>query len=199
MNLNNKEIEALIQASGMIAEQSEDEKYSLFMQNICDKLKVIKAFGLTVKLSPERKKRIRVLLDQASSTSLEYSQYAGDMSMINEYDRIKKEAAAITDAMGDVEGQLRADQEHAKKLLEACFDRVKQDLIDEEMAKSSAEAERKARVDDRYLCALEDYNELSKWTYTVRNKFSTLCKTREDAKQSVSTARNSIIAEGYNS
>ena len=188
--MNSKEIEALIHASGMIAEQSEDEKYSLFMQNICDKLKVIQAFGLTVKLSSERKKRIRALLDQASSTSLEYS---------NEYDRIKKEAAAITDAMGDVEGQLRADQEHAKKLLEACFDRVKQDLIDEEMAKSSAEAERKARVDDRYLCALEDYNELSKWTYTVRNKFSTLCKTREDAKQSVSTARNSIIAEGYNS
>lgn len=197
MNLNRNEIDALIHAAGFIAEQSDDEKYTLLMLGIADKLKTIQSFGITVALTADKKKRIRALLDQASETSLKYSSYAGDMGMINEYDMIKKEAAAISDALGDVEGQLRADQEHAKKLLDANMDRIKQDLIDNGEAKSSAEAERKARSDDRYLSALEDYNELSKWTYTVKNKFNTLLKTREDAKQSVSTARNSIIAEGY--
>lgn len=198
MNLNGKEIEALRDAAGLIAEQSDDLRYRKFMQDVADKLTVISGFGLTNRLDAAKKKRMRELLDEASRVSLDYSSYAGDMAMINEYDRIKKESAAITDALGDMEGQMRAEQEHAKKLVDAILDRVAQDLLDTGAAKSTAEASRKAKADARYLSALEDYNELSKWTYVVKNKFNTVMKTREDAKQSVSTARNSIIAEGYN-
>lgn len=39
-------------------------------------------------------------------------------------------------------------------------DRIKEDLLDRELAKSNAEAERKAKVDPRYEVALGDYKEM---------------------------------------
>lgn len=44
----------------------------------------------------------------------EYRGLKGDMSLINEYDRLKKESSAVSDAIGDIEGQLRADVDIAK-------------------------------------------------------------------------------------
>ena len=71
-------------------------------------------------------------------------------------------------------------------------------LLDREMAKSNAEAERKAKVDPRYEVALGDYKEMLEVIYTTRNKYSTIDSVHDDLRQSVSTGRNSIIKEGYN-
>ena len=62
--------------------------------------------------------------------------------MINEYDRLKKEIGTVQDQLGDVEGQLRAAGEVIKKELDMIADRIKEDLLDRELAKSNAEAER---------------------------------------------------------
>ena len=129
----------------------------------------------------------------------DFSGYAGDMGMINEYDRLKKEIGTVQDQLGDVEGQLRAAGEVIKKELDMIADRIKEDLLDRELAKSNAEAERKAKVDPRYEVALGDYKEMLEVIFTTRNKYSTVDSVHDDLRQSVSTGRNSIIKEGYNS
>lgn len=189
----------LIQIVDMLVENHEDQKESIILSIISDKIKTYQDYRIGVQLSAEKKRRIIDLTNEGRKIALEYAKYAGDMGMIDEYDRLKKEAAAVYDALGDIEGQLRADMEIAKKQLDVILDRIKEDLLDQELAKSNAEAERKARVDPRYEAALEDYRDFCKMGYVIKNKLKSLADIHDDIRQSVSTARNSIIREGYNS
>lgn len=176
----------------------EDPKEAAKLHNIMDKCDACLALRLSAKLTHEKKVRCNELVRAGSKASAEYSGYAGDMGMINEYDRMKKEIAVLADSIGDVEGQLRAEAEIAKRELEVILEKVKDDLIGREEVKSNAEAERRAKTDMRYSVALEDYKELVKYATVIKNKYRSLVDTRDDLRQSVSTARNSIIAEGYN-
>ena len=54
-------------------------------------------------------------------------------------------------------------------------------------------------IDPRYEVALGDYKEMLEVIFTTRNKYSTVDSVHDDLRQSVSTGRNSIIKEGYNS
>lgn len=197
MNFTQRELELLEHSIGLITESIVDEKTSFEYNKIYEKIKISLEYKLSTRMTPAKKRRCEELVKTASALILEYSGYSGDMGMINEYDRLKKEIGVICDSIGDVEGQLRADCEAAKRQLDVILDRIKDDLLAHEEAKSNAEAERKARVDTRYESAMEDYRVLCKYTNVIKNKFKALSDTRDDVRQSVSTARNSIIAEGY--
>ena len=198
MRFNTKQIEMIKDVFELFIVNMDDKKSMLMAQSIIDNCDECLKFKIGTIVTDTKKRRCIELLKAASEITKEYAQYAGDMAMINEYDKLKKECAVIADSIGDVEGQLRADSEAAKRGLDVVLDRIKRDLIDRGEAKSNAEAERMARVDDRYNVAMEDYRELCSVTYTMKNKFKNLVDTRDDLRQSVSTSRNSIIAEGYN-
>lgn len=183
----------------MLLVNCDDEKMKIMLNNIVDKIKVDEEYRLPSLISKQKKKRCINLIKAGSAVIKEFSEFAGDMGMIVEYDRLKKEVAVIQDQIGDIEGQLRAAGEVVKKELDIITDRIKEDLIASEVVKSNAEAERKARIDPRYEVALGDYKEMLEFIFTTRNKFNTIDSVHDDLRQSVSTGRNSIIKEGYNS
>lgn len=183
----------------VLSEFAGDEKEMMLINSIHDKAVTDMNYRLPSLISKEKKRRCVQLIKEGTRIIKDFSGYAGDMGMINEYDRLKKEIGVIQDQLGDVEGQLRAAGEVIKKELDIVTDRIKEDLLDRELAKSNAEAERKARVDPRYEVALGDYKEMLEVIFTTRNKYSTIDSVHDDLRQSVSTGRNSIIKEGYNS
>ncbi len=182
----------------VLSEFAGDDKERALINSIHDKAATDMEYRLPSLISKERKRICIQLIMEASKVIKDFAGYAGDMGMINEYDRLKKEVGVIQDRLGDIEGQLRAAGEVIKKELDIITDRIKEDLLDREMAKSNAEAERKAKVDPRYEVALGDYKEMLEVIYTTRNKYSTIDSVHDDLRQSVSTGRNSIIKEGYN-
>lgn len=182
----------------VLSEFAGDDKERALINSIYDKAATDMEYRLPSLISKERKRICIQLIMEASKVIKDFAGYAGDMGMINEYDRLKKEVGVIQDRLGDIEGQLRAAGEVIKKELDIITDRIKEDLLDREMAKSNAEAERKAKVDPRYEVALGDYKEMLEVIYTTRNKYSTIDSVHDDLRQSVSTGRNSIIKEGYN-
>lgn len=198
MRFNIDDIKTIKIMAEMFMTNIEDPKQSARIHNIIDKCDACLSFRLKSRISPERKSRCNELVRAGAKMVSEYSGYAGDMGMINEYDRMKKEIAVISDSIGDVEGQLRADAEMAKRELEVVLERIKDDILANDEAKSNAEAERKAKTDMRFTVAMEDYGELVKYATVIKNKYRSLIDTRDDLRQSVSTARNSIVAEGYN-
>lgn len=183
----------------VLTEFAGDEREMFLINSIHDKAVADMNYRLPSLISRERKRRVIGLLKEGTRIIKDFSGYAGDMGMINEYDRLKKEIGTVQDQLGDVEGQLRAAGEVIKKELDMIADRIKEDLLDRELAKSNAEAERKAKVDPRYEVALGDYKEMLEVIFTTRNKYSTVDSVHDDLRQSVSTGRNSIIKEGYNS
>ena len=183
----------------VLTEFAGDEREMFLINSIHDKAVADMNYRLPSLISRERKRRVIELLKEGTRIIKDFSGYAGDMGMINEYDRLKKEIGTVQDQLGDVEGQLRAAGEVIKKELDMIADRIKEDLLDRELAKSNAEAERKAKVDPRYEVALGDYKEMLEVIFTTRNKYSTVDSVHDDLRQSVSTGRNSIIKEGYNS
>lgn len=182
----------------VLSEFAGDDKERALINSIHDKAATDMEYRLPSLISKEKKRICIQLIMEASKVIKDFAGYAGDMGMINEYDRLKKEVGVIQDRLGDIEGQLRAAGEVIKKELDIITDRIKEDLLDREMAKSNAEAERKAKVDPRYEVALGDYKEMLEVIYTTRNKYSTIDSVHDDLRQSVSTGRNSIIKEGYN-
>lgn len=197
MRITYEENELLIQIVEMLSENYEGNRERIMLAKLADKFKIYKDYKIGIRLNKEQKKRCLDLIREASRIVDEYRGLKGDMSLINEYDRLKKESSAVSDAIGDIEGQLRADVDIAKKQLDIILDRIKEDLIENEEAKSLSEADRKAKVDPRYESALEDYREFTKMTNVMRNKLNTMKDIHDDIRQSVSTARNSIIKEGY--
>lgn len=183
----------------VLSEFAGDDKERALINSIHDKAATDMEYRLPSLISKEKKRICIQLIMEASKVIKDFAGYAGDMGMINEYDRLKKEVGVIQDRLGDIEGQLRAAGEVIKKELDIITDRIKEDLLDREMAKSNAEAERKAKVDPRYEVALGDYKEMLEVIFTTRNKYSTVDSVHDDLRQSVSTGRNSIIKEGYNS
>jgi len=198
MRITYEENELLIQIVEMLSENYEGNRERIMLAKLADKFKIYKDYKIGIRLNKDQKKRCLDLIREASRIVDEYRGLKGDMSLINEYDRLKKESSAVSDAIGDIEGQLRADVDIAKKQLDIILDRIKEDLIENEEAKSLSEADRKAKVDPRYESALEDYREFTKMTNVMRNKLNTMKDIHDDIRQSVSTARNSIIKEGYN-
>lgn len=198
MRITYEENELLIQIVEMLSENYEGNRERIMLAKLADKFKIYKDYKIGIRLNKDQKKRCLDLIREASRIVDEYRGLKGDMSLINEYDRLKKESSAVSDAIGDIEGQLRADVDIAKKQLDIILDRIKEDLIENEGAKSLSEADRKAKVDPRYESALEDYREFTKMTNVMRNKLNTMKDIHDDIRQSVSTARNSIIKEGYN-
>lgn len=198
MRITYEENELLIQIVEMLSENYEGNRERIMLAKLADKFKIYKDYKISIRLNKDQKKRCLDLIREASRIVDEYRGLKGDMSLINEYDRLKKESSAVSDAIGDIEGQLRADVDIAKKQLDIILDRIKEDLIENEEAKSLSEADRKAKVDPRYESALEDYREFTKMTNVMRNKLNTMKDIHDDIRQSVSTARNSIIKEGYN-
>ena len=178
----------------VLTEFAGDEREMFLINSIHDKAVADMNYRLPSIINRERKRRVIELLKEGTRIIKDFSGYAGDMGMINEYDRLKKEIGTVQDQLGDVEGQLRAAGE-----VNMIADRIKEDLLDRELAKSNAEAERKAKVDPRYEVALGDYKEMLEVIFTTRNKYSTVDSVHDDLRQSVSTGRNSIIKEGYNS
>lgn len=198
MRITYEENELLIQIVEMLSENYEGNRERIMLAKLADKFKIYKDYKIGIRLNKDQKKRCLDLIREASRIVDEYRGLKGDMSLINEYDRLKKESSAVSDVIGDIEGQLRADVDIAKKQLDIILDRIKEDLIENEEAKSLSEADRKAKVDPRYESALEDYREFTKMTNVMRNKLNTMKDIHDDIRQSVSTARNSIIKEGYN-
>lgn len=198
MRITYEENELLIQIVEMLSENYEGNRERIMLAKLADKFKIYKDYKIGIRLNKDQKKRCLDLIREASRIVDEYRGLKGDMSLINEYDRLKKESSAVSDAIGDIEGQLRADVDIAKKQLDIILDRIKEDLIENEEAKSLSEADRKAKVDPRYESALEDYREFTEMTNVMRNKLNTMKDIHDDIRQSVSTARNSIIKEGYN-
>lgn len=200
MRLTVEENEYLISKFLMVlTEFAGDDRERAIINSIHDKAVTDMEYRLPSLISREKKQRVVYLIKEGTRIIKDYSGYAGDMGMINEYDRLKKEIGVIQDQLGDVEGQLRAAGEVVKKEFDIVADRIKDDLLDRGMAKSNTDAERKARIDPRYEVALGDYKEMLEVIYTTRNKYSTIDSVHDDLRQSVSTGRNSIIKEGYNS
>lgn len=198
MWFNSSDIETIKTVLELFMANVDDPKESAKLHNIMDKCDACLSMRLSAKLSDERKARCRELVRAGSKVASEYSGYAGDMGMINEYDRMKKEAAVLADSIGDAEGQLRAEAEFAKRELEVILERIKDDVLERGEAKSNSEAERRAKTDMRYSVAMADYKELVRYATVIKNKYRGVLDTRDDIRQSVSSARNSIIAEGYN-
>lgn len=198
MRFNSNELEMAKNAIEMFVQTVEDQKMKMLLLSFVDKCQMCIDMRLSLKMTDRLKERCDELFGTATEMIREYAGYSGDMGMINEYDRMKKEVAVIADSIGDADGTMRANEIAAKRELEVIFERIKGELVDEGIVKTNAEAERKAKMDSRYIVALEDYRELLVYTGKMKNKFKSIVDTRDDLRQSVSTSRNSIIAEGYN-
>lgn len=198
MRFNREELESIKTMAEMFMVNVDDPKQSARLHNIVAKCEACLDFKLRSKISPEVKKKCDYYIREGDRVSKEYNRYSGDMGLINEFDALKKLVAVMADSIGDLEGRLRADSEIAKRELETILDRIKEDLLAKEEAKSVTEAERKAKNDMRYLSAVEDYRELLVYASIIKNKYRNFVDLRDDIRQSISTARNSIIAEGYN-
>lgn len=198
VRLTYEETRDMIDMLRVFSENLDDIRMRARYDSIAEKLELYQDFRLQTRLTKERRARCVELVNECRKVTQEYSKTAGDMSLIHEFDKMKKELAVLHDQIGDIEGRLRANVEFAKAELAVVFDRIKKEIIDSGDAKSNAEADRMARVDPRYMVALGDYKDYEEVANMMKNKAKTTSDTRDDIRQSISTARNSIIKEGYN-
>ena len=94
-------------------------------------------------------------------------------------------------------GQLKARLDEAEREAKKMKERLKAEMIENKEAKSNAEAERKAEVDDRMDAAFMEVNRIEKYVNMLQKRYVSTDATHNDLRQSVSTARASIIKEGY--
>lgn len=113
----------------VLTEFAGDEREMFLINSIHDKAVADMNYRLPSLISRERKRRVIELLKEGTRIIKDFSGYAGDMGMINEYDRLKKEIGTVQDQLGDVEGQLRAAGEVIKKELDMIADRIKKILL----------------------------------------------------------------------
>lgn len=198
MQLNKTEVEFLKRVFGMLFENYPiDSKEVFIAKSIEEKADMDLDFRLPSRISNENRRKCVDLMKEIDAVVSEYASYAGDMSLINEYDRMKKYVSAAQNRLGDMEGSVRAFSEMAAKELESAIMRIKEEILDGGDAKTNAEAERKAKIDPRLDGAVKDYKDLLELSYRLKNKYRAIDRLHDDLRQSISTARSSIIKEGY--
>ena len=75
----------------VLTEFAGDEREMFLINSIHDKAVADMNYRLPSLISRERKRRVIELLKEGTRIIKDFSGYAGDMGMINEYDRLKKE------------------------------------------------------------------------------------------------------------
>lgn len=149
-------------------------------------------------LTPDMKEKCASAVNDVNRVAEEYAKFGGDMASIGEFDRMKKEVSAMQSYLGDKVGRLLVFESFAEREFKVQRNRIKEELIASGEAKSNAEADRKAEVDPRLDAPTEDLFRIKEASKQMQYKYRSIDKLHDDLRQSVSTGRNSIIKEGYN-
>lgn len=150
-------------------------------------------------LTPEMRDKCAGIAKDVNALAETYAGYNGDMASIVEFDGMKKTASALQSYLGDKVGRLSVFDDFAEREFKVQRNRIKEELLASGEAKSNAEAERKVEVDPRLDAPTEDLFRIKESFKQMQYKYKSLDKLHDDLRQSVSTGRNSIIKEGYNS
>lgn len=150
-------------------------------------------------LTPEMRESCASIANEINKLADDYANYGGDMASIGEFDTMKKSVSAMQSYLGDKVGRLLVFEGFAEREFKVQRNRIKEELIASGEAKSNAEADRKADVDPRLDAPTEDLFRIKEASKQMQYKYRSIDKLHDDLRQSVSTGRNSIIKEGYNS
>lgn len=168
------------------------------LNKVLQKISYIRNYDIRFKIPDDMKKNVDeviMMLDQISD------QYVGmgDMSLINEYDKMKKTVGNILGSLGDAYSQLKINASFAEQELKVIQGKVAEELMNSSEKKvSQTMAEKLCRIDDRVIRASEDLRIFQLYTAKVQYKYNMADKLFESLKQSVATARSGMVRESYN-
>ena len=124
----------------------------------------------------------------------QYGSMAGDMSMIDEYDRLKKESLVLLANLADKYSVLKAHSDYADENIKVLRAVIQKRLL--ESGKSAAAADVMSRSDEEYMEALRNKHGNDLVTNMVKTKYSALDVVNKCLIQSASTARVNMVKEG---
>lgn len=192
-----KELEHIAQAAELFLTTDLDEDSRRTFESVLRKTKLNLSYAIRSFISEKEFKDMKEVLDMDDETKRLYANTRDDMSQIGLFDSLKKRIGVIQSRFGDMFGQLKARLDEAEREAKKMKERLKAEMIENKEAKSNAEADRKAEVDDRMDAAFMEVNRIEKYVNMLQKRYVSTDATHNDLRQSVSTARASIIKEGY--
>lgn len=153
-------------------------------------------YDLGFALNDDEKRNYEFLMDSSMSIIREYEKTKGQMSLMYQFDDLKKDASVILAMMGDMKASLCTNVDFAKNKLKMIQARIVEEIIKEQKT-SNAVAERKALIDSRLIIANEQYRLYSMYAAKIKARYETFCDAYQSIIQSVATARVGMIRDSY--
>lgn len=146
-------------------------------------------------LSEERRKYINEIVDMCRDLIQEYSDMLGDMSLVNEYDDIKKKGLILSYNLADISAELKVNTDISEYKLKSLRAEIATAFI--EQGKSVGYAENASRTDPTYLQAVEDYRVYATLSNKVKTTYAVMENLNKSVVQSISMARTGMVKESY--
>lgn len=192
-----KELEYIVQMAELFLSTELDEDTRRMIESVHRKTKRNLSYVIRSYISEKELRDIKEVLRMDDETKELYKKTEEDMSQIGLFDSLKKRIGVIQSRLGDMFGQMKARLSEAEREAKKMKERIKLEMIENKEAKSNAEADRKADLDDRMDAAFLEVNRIEKFVNVLQKRYVSTDATHNDLRQSVSTARASIIKEGY--
>lgn len=147
-------------------------------------------------ISPGRQTWIETVIERFNKLS---ERYGGtkDMSLIFEYDEMKKECQMINNYLADLKAEFEANRDAAKADLKLYLYELAEEYMKDNPSMSNTMAEKKAEMDNRYLLIKEEYRLYIKWANLVKFKQERASSLESLLMQSVSTGRTGMVRDSY--
>ena len=173
---------------------STDDKMGI--REIISSLKEMSRYSIRYTINREREREIMDVCEDVSRKVQEYKRMS-DNSMVLELENLKREIIATEDLLGSYKGVLDAELVIAEDDIKIIRDKIAISLREDGTCKSMTDADKRARVDERYERALEDYRILLRCANTVRAKMSVIGHLNQSINQSISIGRVGMANESY--
>lgn len=166
------------------------------MENLIKKLDLMEECSIGFYVSDEDQQNIDYVMEESNKIVKEMSR-TKDMSLIIEYDSLKKKAMPLLHLLGDISAKFVVNADFAKDNLKNVLTKIILELQKDNPKLSAVKAESVAKIDNRYIMAAEEYRLYKMMAETLKNRRNAFEDVYQGIVQCVSTGRNGMVIEGY--
>lgn len=180
-----------------------NEKNIIGLENLNKRIEIAKEsnrgddpYDLGFSVNDMEERNIDYVMRESSECIRDYAKTKGQMSLMSEFDDIKKRAASTTAMMCDLKSNLGTNVDFAKNKLKCIYATIVEEIMRENKT-SITMAERKALIDSRYVVANEQLRVYTRYANDVKSRYEAFRDIQQSVIQSVSTARIGMIRDSY--
>lgn len=180
-----------------------NEKNIIGLENLNKRIEIAKEsnrdddpYDLGFSVNDMEERNIDYVMKESSECIRDYAKTKGQMSLMSEFDDIKKRSSAAIAMMCDLKSNLGTNVDFAKNKLKFIYAMIVEEIIKENKISISM-AERKALIDSRYVIANEQLRVYTRYASDVKSRYEAFRDILQSIIQSISTARIGMIRDSY--